>query len=410
MKLKHIVITTLLCSLLLNAQEIYYENYYISPDSVSGLLKKQETKQNKSSKTNIFSYEKFKNNLKKKYMLELGGDYHLVYFGTNDSLGDQNSVGGVFRIFGEWQLLNPNTNNKSSIVFKVENRHKFSDVSPFDFATDIGYAGLLQSTYTDQGNRLTVLYWKQNYLDGRLTTYSGFLDSTEYLDIYLLISPWNAFGNLVFATGSATIAGMPDGGLGAMAAYWMNDTTYIVGSIVDANANPTQAWKGFDTFFNDFETLKTLEVGLTTAKEQLFFDNFHITLWQIDARQSVDSSEGYGVSFSLTHTINKEWFTFLRGGYAKDGGSILTKSLSSGLSHFGFMPKDIYGIGLNWGKPNEELYGKDPKEQYTSEIFYRYQANKHIQFTPSIQLILNPALNPQDNFLTVFGFRLEATF
>lgn len=408
MKLKQLLLTILFSSSLLSGQETYNDRYYTSPDSVGGLLKKQ--KENMSSILTTFSYEEFKKSLNEKYNFEVGGDYHLVYFGSPDSLGDSNSVGGVLRIFGEWQLVEPNTNNKGSIVFKAENRHKLTDVAPFDFGTEVGYAGLLQSTYTDQGNRLTVLYWKQNYLDGRLTTFSGFLDSTEYLDIYLLISPWNAFSNLVFATGSATIAGMSDGALGVMGAYWLNDTTYVVGSLVDANADPTKPWKGFDTFFNDFETLKTFEIGWTTAKEQLFFDNFHITLWQIDARESVGSTEGYGASFSLTHTIDKEWFTFLRGGYSHNGGVILTKSLSTGLGHIGFTPKDIYAIGLNWGKPNEELYGEDPQEQYTTELFYRYQAGKHLQLTPSIQLIANPALNPQKDFVSVFGFRLEASF
>jgi len=399
---KVLLCTTLLCFGSPSFGEEQYNNsYYTSSDSVEGLLK---------SRTKKASYEAWKNNLQKEYNLHLAGDYHLVYFGADNNLGVDNSVGGVARIFGEWELVAPQTRNKGSLVFKVENRHKFTDVAPFDFGSELGYAGLLQSTYTDQGNRLTVLYYKQNYLDGRATTYSGFLDSTEYLDIYLLISPWNAFGNLVFATGSATIAGMPDGGLGAMGAFWLNDTTYIVGSIVDANANPTKPWKGFDTFFRDFETLKTFEIGFTTAKEQLFFDNFHLTFWQIDARKDAGTSQGYGVSFSLTHTINKEWFTFLRGGYSQDGGALLSESLSGGFGHFGFSPQDIYGVGLNWGKPNEELYGNNIQEQYTSELFYRYQANKQIQLTPSVQLIANPALNPHKDFLSIFGLRLEASF
>jgi len=384
----------------LYADKSFNERYYVSSDSVTGLLKKETS----------LSFEQMKQMLKQEYNLVLGADYHFVYFGSNNAMQEAHSSGGVIRFFGEWQLVNPNTNNKGSLVFKVENRHKFSDVAPFDFGTAIGYAGLLQSTYTDQGNRLTVLYWKQNYFDGRLTTYTGFLDSTEYLDIYLLISPWNAFGNLVFATGSATIAGMPDGALGVMGAYWLTQRAYIVGSIVDANGDPTKPMDGFDTFFHDFETLKTCEIGWTTAKEQLFFDNFHITLWQIDKRKIAQTSQGYGVSFSLTHTIDAQWFTFVRGGYGHNGGVVLRRSLSAGFGHFGFTPDDIYAIGVNWGEPNEEIYGENLTDQYTAEIFYRYQMSKHMQITPSIQLIKDPALYQEQSYAHVIGLRLEATF
>jgi len=380
---------SLLLSSLVMGEEQYNNNYYTSSNSVEGLLQRDQTVE--------------------KYDLSLSADYHLVAFGASNSIGKDSSLGGVARIFGEWQFINVNTPNKGSLMFKVENRHKINDIAPFDFSTEVGYAGLLQSTYTDQGNRLTVLYYKQNYFDGRLTTYIGYLDSTEYLDIYLLISPWNAFGNLVFATGSATIAGMPDGALGAMGAYWISDTMYVVGSIVDANGDPTKPWDGFESMFGDFETLKTLEFGWTTSKEKLFFDNLHITLWQIDEREEAQISEGYGVSFSLTHTLSKEFLLFFRGGYSKDGGAILSKSLSGGFGYMAFGSQDIIGVGVNWGEPNSELFS-DVKEQYTSEIFYRYQAGKHFQITPSLQLIADPALNTEENFVTIFGLRVEATF
>jgi porin len=40
---------------------------------------------------------------------------------------------------------------------------------------------------------------------------------------------------------------------------------YISGGIVDANGNARKPLAGFDTFFGEFETFKSLEVGWTTG-------------------------------------------------------------------------------------------------------------------------------------------------
>ena len=62
----------------------------------------------------------------------------------------------------------------------------------------------------------------------------------------------------------------------------------------------------------------------------------------------------------------------------------------------------MIGAGLNWGKPNGG--GRD---QYTSELFWRYQLTKEVTLTPSLQYIRNPALNPTENNLLAFGLRVR---
>ena len=65
---------------------------------------------------------------------------------------------------------------------------------------------------------LTNLYWRQGLADGRLVFVGGWVDATDYLDIYGLISPWTHFSNFAFSTGSATIPA-PNQGLGLAAGY-----------------------------------------------------------------------------------------------------------------------------------------------------------------------------------------------
>ncbi len=71
------------------------------------------------------------------------------------------------------------------------------------------------------------------------------------------------------------------------------------------------------------------------------------------------------------------------------------------------IPKNLLGFGLNWGRPSESSFGPDLDEQWTVELFYRWQLTPDLAVTPDIQFIVDPALNPDEDQLWVFGLRLR---
>jgi porin len=233
------------------------------------------------------------------------------------------------------------------------------------------------------------------------------------VDVYALASPWTGFSNLAFETGSGTIGGLPDGALGAMVGGFVTDNIYAVGGIADANGDATDIGEGFDTFFNDFETFKSLEVGWTSAQKNepaLLLHNVHATLWQIDERESAGTPDGWGVAFSASGVVGENWLPFIRGGWAKYGGSLQEAALSVG---FGYQPKgrqDLLGVGLNWSRPNESTFGRDLDDQFTGEVFYSLQVVDKFVLTPSVQILGNPALNPDEDVIVVFGLRARLAF
>jgi porin len=103
---------------------------------------------------------------------------------------------------------------------------------------------------------------------------------------------------------------------------------------------------------------------------------------------------------------------FLRAGYAEDGGSLLEKSISAGL---GYQPaseryENLLGIAVNWGEPNEGTFGSGLDDQWTMEMFYRIQVTKEIVITPDVQLLIDPALNPDKDMILVMGLRARIAF
>jgi porin len=101
---------------------------------------------------------------------------------------------------------------------------------------------------------------------------------------------------------------------------------------------------------------------------------------------------------------------FLRGGWADDGGSLYQASISTGFGYQIEPGRDLLGVGLNWSKPNSGTFGPGLGDQFTMEVFQRWDITEGLQITPSVQLIANPALNPESDFTALFGLRTRIIF
>ena len=350
-------------------------------------------------------YFGFKERLKKDRGISFGMDYSAVSFSASESAGEDRASSGMFRFFGDWELTGRGTTSPGKLVLKVENRHAYSAVAPKGLALETGYVGFWEAPFSDEGWRLTNLYWLQRFSEGNGVALFGFLDVTDYVDVYAMASPWLHFMNLAFSTGSASIALPPDATLGAMVGGFVSDTMYVQAGISDANARPTDPFNGFDTFVNDNEYFSHLELGWTPSYDRRYFDNLHFTLWHVDELEAAATNAGWGINGSYTRFIGDKWLPFLRGGYAEDGGSLLSKSVSAGVGYYMRERADLLGFGLNWGEPNKDTFGPGLSNQIAAELFYRVQFSPNFAITPDLQYIKDPALNPGVDSTWVLGLR-----
>jgi len=325
---------------------------------------------------------------------------------------------GVARLYGSWNLLGKDTNNSGSLVWKVEHRHSYSDTAPKEFAwlgaDQIGYAGMIAPAYSDQGFRVTDLNWKQKFNDGKGSLIVGWQDVTNYVDTYALASPWSGFTNLAFSTG-AGVMGLPDDGILALSVgHMIGENFYVVGGVADAKGKSDDIFEGFDTLFNDTTLFTTLEFGWTASQEQIYTDNFHVTLWHMDegSRHSLSSTvlsdgtviggeSGQGVNFSWSQFITPQIMPFVRGGFSEGDVALYDKSLSVGLGYFGLgSPKNNLGVAINWSETNSDTlqtYLGAEKNQSAFELYYNMQLTDYLQITPDIQYINNPAFSNESS-------------
>jgi porin len=332
-------------------------------------------------------------------------DYSALFMGVSGSPGEDQASGGMVRFLGFWDLVNRGAPNKGSLNWKIENRHKYSDIAPSALGFESGYVGIYEPPFSDQGTRLTNLYWKQYFGEGTWAFVGGFLDVTDFVDVYLLASPWTGFNNFVFSTGSAATDLPNDTTLGIAAGGMVAEKVYIQAGISDANSDPTEPFEGFENIADESDFFKWIEIGYTPGQEKIYFDNIHLTFWHIDERAN-GTPDGWGLNASWQKWIDDKWLPFVRGGYTEDSGSLLENSVTVGLGYQPVPMRGVLGVGFNWGKPNQTSFeGAD--DQYTTELFWRYQLTKELAVTPSIQYINSPALNEDEDNLWTFGLRVR---
>ncbi len=321
-------------------------------------------------------------------------DYLALGQTTDADLGAGEAASGIARFYGSWQAT-----EQGALTFKVEHRHSYTDVAPQFLGLDGGALSITGTAFNDNGLLLTNLFWNQRAADGSWTLQFGQIDVTDFVDIYGLVSPYSGFQNLSFNT-NPTI-NTPNQGLGIAGGVRLGSNFYAVGSIADANADPSDP--NFDVF-SDGDLFKSLEFGYTSGFDRIYLDNIHLTLWHADAAEDGSRAEDYGGAFSAAWFVENKWMPFFRAGASKGTAALYERSVSAGLGYYG-RNTDLAGLGLNWA----EARGIEGS-QFTLEAFYRFSISPGFQITPSIQYISNPLLNPDQSSIALFGLRTRIVF
>ncbi len=397
----------ILCSTnFLYAQQEDTKGGFGSPDQVERQLDDDNQKKQPFFELGFMQpYFDFKANLKQNKGFSYGLDYSSAYFSANQSLGEKSAGGGMVRFYGSWDLIGKGAKNTGAFIFKVEHRHKYGPISIKNLGFEMGYVGLELPPFSNDEFRMTNFYWRQRFAQGRISMAVGLLDATDYLDVYGLASPWMHFMNFQFSTGAETMFLPNDVNLGIAIAGYITNNVYAIAGLNDTNSDPTKPFNSFETFFSKNQYFKSIEVGWVKSRDRHFFDNIHLLYWHSDGSEFQASSSGWGLNFSGTWFVQDKFMPFLRGGYAKDGGSLLQKSLVGGFGWYQSSNSHLLGGAIGWGEVNESTWGPDLNDQISMEIFYRMQLSSKFAITPDLQYLINPALNTTVNSIFLWGIR-----
>jgi porin len=347
-------------------------------------------------------WQTFKAQVREQAGLDFNFDYASLYQQANKSqTGDDDAFSGVFRIYGKWQLLGRGTNNIGSLIGKVENRERLvTDVAPAALGQNLGYLGTTGASFTDAGWFLAPLYWEQFLNDGRAGFVVGRLDSLDFVDISGYSGQWLRFQNGSLLVNS-TIP-YPDLGLGAGAGLKIGDDWWLGATVHDANGTGSE----FEFLVDGPEFFKQSYLSWSPNRTQRMNRAAHFTLWHADERSGSGIDDGWGLAFSANWLLESGLMPFVRAGWAEGAAARADANLVGGVLYRLGNGLGELGGALGW----ESLSGKGLTDQKTAEVFFRWDVTPNLSLTPSVQILMDPALNPSDDVIVLGAIRARVSF
>lgn len=371
----------------------------------------------------------FKRRFEQRTGIAFSGSYGVLWqnYSSYTPLGEQDSVGHKFTFNASAALLNRNQPNALSFDIAIEDRSPWTTYSPLQAGVRAGSGLPTAATWGDFNLGITQAYIRQTVAGGKFQWTIGKLFAPNYVNAYPFFDDNRQFLNLAFSTGP-TIA-VPLRGFGAVAAVYPGDgSLYVTGGMFTANSSDT-GWT-IDDFINRDEHFYFVEIGSSSfarrpisihARGPMDRNNFHFTFWYRDALAlrpgeapglSRPDDEAYGVAFNANFMVNPNMMVFVRGGAST--GAFAKGNLTAG---FGWRSpnrsSDLFGLAGAWVMPDQPNLGMplpQLRDQWTTEVFYRYQLTSNFAVTPDFQLIFNPSLNPTKDTLSVFSLRGRIAF
>ncbi len=409
-----IFLPLLLCLELAQAQDASPRSATLDgPNGVSGELEQAEMIVDAFRRDNrgvaLKRWYDWKQRLQDDYGFNFGINASLLYENASDVLGvKDNAAGGIYRLQGDWMLVGRRTGDVGGIIFRVENRSKIgSGIPPASLRGEIGAAATDPGfAYSDNfGTNFSVLAWQQGFggEQPRVGLVAGLLDFSAHLDALYYQTVARGFLNRSFIL-SSTVATTGIGALGAAARGMVTDRWSVGGGFYDANA------RSGDPDAGDFqwdELLKHVEVGFTPSLARRVTDRVQLTWWHKDALPVKGVSSGQGWLLSYSWLVRDVYVPFLRAGYSDGGAGVLASaSLVGGFSRR-LNHQDWITFGAGWNKPSSKTYGAGLQDEKVLEASYLWQLTANTSLLADVQLISDPALNPDRSLVWIAGVRMR---
>jgi len=377
------------------------------PEGVGGQLKRADELRDSLYDWPLFDgYFDWKRQVQNDYGLSFGLHFYALAQKASNSLPgrDDDAFGNIFRFLGNWTVFKRDNGNLGRIEWRLESRSDmFGFQAPGSLGGATGVAALAPGfAYSDNFELdLSVINWTQSFANGN----AGYAAGRLAFDVYLDAFPFQTFSRGFLNRSFILSPTMPTTGIGALGGVvkgFVTDNIWIGGQIYDANA--ASGSFDFDTV-KEGEWLKAVEVGFTPSFGQRKSHLVQFTYWDKDKRSLAGVSDGSGWGVSVAWKLNDTYFPFVRFGGSDGGGGVAAEqSFSTGVEIA--MPRgEAWTIGAGWAKPSEETFGSDLDDETVLETSYKFQISKSLSLVGDAQVIFNPANNPNESSVWLFGVR-----
>jgi hypothetical protein len=212
--------------------------------------------------------------------------------------------------------------------------------------------------------------------------------------------------------------GISDSGLGVVAGKFVNDRVNVLGIVSDANAD---RFDFGDIDEGDFFTAVELQAKIFPLSKNAGYST--VSFWHNDGTKFGQASngstgrEGWGVFIKHEQELTRDGRAIVIARWGKSdkksalydelaGGSLVVYDpFCTGKFKDALFESDLFGVAYSWVQPSAV-----DRDESNVELFYRFPLFPEMDATVSYQGIINPVLDPTNDYGSAISLRLRSTW
>ena len=336
--------------------------------------------------------------------LRVGISFTTIYQHAAGLDSPNNATVATVDVYARWKLIDLGLLGQGAMGALVRDRSSFEDLNGNELSKSVGLPWSINNSGSSGYTRLTQWWWEQSMFHRTLVLKLGRLDEPSLFDQNRVAINDTKHFMMQSLVHSQTIL-FPGNGAGLNVRYEPSAGFYATAGFGDANGDPDRRPREGISSFGKGEYFEAGEIGVSPNLESLWAGagqgTYRLMGWHTAATS--DHSSGSGFALSFDQDVGKAIVPFLRFGYCPDDVFKTSLELSWGveaINPFG-RSSDRSGIGASWGKP----VASASRDQFAAEIFYRLEVVEGVSLSADAELVFDPALQPDRDFVAVLGVR-----
>jgi porin len=313
-------------------------------------------------------------------------------------------LSGRLDVNGNWSVYNTES-TAGSIGLLVRSGTNIGMSQQWNLSDRLGsglYLNCLQGGGEQEPITLNILYWRQDFLNRRLSFYVGKLHPNQYISLSL----FNNDERTQFLNGEndGDLAIASDGTYAGGGAMEIQATRRIFIHALAIDTEGAQQ-RNIQTLENR-KYLEAVEIGWFKGFPGDKWINYRGVFWRND---TATQGSGHGGGVGFDHEFASGWAPFGRFAVATDRGTATKQIESFGVvdtKPFG-RRSDFFGAAFNWTAPST---GQGKRQEGLIETFYRLRLTRSMEIGPDMEVSIHPTHATRPYSTVVLGSRMRIIF
>jgi porin len=301
---------------------------------------------------------------------------------------------------GAWSVYDHET-TAGSISLLIRSGTNIGISQQFNLSDRLGsglYLNCLQGGGPQEPITVNILYWRQDFLEKRLSFYVGKIHPNEYVTLSMFNNDERT--QFLNGTNDGNDAVASDGTYAGGGAVEIQATQHVFVHAVAVDTEGSQ--QGNIETLVDRKYAEEVEVGWTSGSLGGKYRLYRGGVWRDDTK---DRGSGHGGGFEFDHELSDGWTPFGRFAFGTRTGTAIKDEYEFGLAQvhpFG-RRGDMFGASFAFSEPNA------PAKHHESvfESFYRLRLTQSVELGPDIEVSIHPTYASRAYTTTLLGARMR---